>query len=211
IRPQVLLFDEPLSNLDARLRLHMRAELRAIQRALSITAVYVTHDQEEAMAVSDRIALMRQGTIVQVGTAEDLYHRPASSFVAEFIGRVNLLSARVLRLDAAGVEVVVAETRLRVAPVAGDRSFPEVGSTVHLVLRPETLDLVPGAPGPGQEGTLHGVVVSRTFLGEKIEYEVRVGDTSLHVTRYNAAGPDALAPGLSVTLRLPTAGVAMLP
>jgi ABC-type Fe3+/spermidine/putrescine transport system ATPase subunit len=159
---------------------------------------------------------MRQGTIVQVGTAEDLYHRPASSFVAEFIGRVNLIPARVLRRDALGVEVVVAETRLRVAPVAmsplpSDASFPAPGTTVRLVLRPETLDLVPGPPGPAQEGAIQGVVVSRTFLGEKVEYEVRVGDTSLQVTRYNAAGSDALGPGLPVTLRLPTAGVAMLP
>src|SRR5919108_4807005 len=96
IRPRVLLFDEPLSNLDAQLRVRMRAEIRALQQALSITAIYVTHDQEEAMAISDRIAVMSRGTIVQEGTAETLYQRPAPEFVASFIGRVNLLTARVV-------------------------------------------------------------------------------------------------------------------
>ena len=87
IRPKVLLFDEPLSNLDARLRVHMREEIRELQRRLAITTVYVTHDQEEAMAIADHIAVMERGDLVQVGTAEDLYARPATPFVAEFVGR----------------------------------------------------------------------------------------------------------------------------
>ena len=91
IKPRVLLFDEPLSNLDARLRVLMRHEIRDLQRRLGITTIYVTHDQEEAMAVSDRIAVMNQGSVVQEGSAEDLYHRPASEFVARFVGRVNLV------------------------------------------------------------------------------------------------------------------------
>ncbi len=93
IQPRVLLFDEPLSNLDAKLRVHMRSEIRRLQKTLSITAVYVTHDQEEAMAISDQIAVMNEGRIVQIGTAEDLYLQPDSAFVAQFIGRINL-SAR---------------------------------------------------------------------------------------------------------------------
>src|SRR2546421_715736 len=93
IRPRVLLFDEPLSNLDAKLRTQMRGEIRDLQRRLGITTVYVTHDQEEAMAISDRIAVMNKGVIEQLGTAEDLYRRPASMFVARFIGRSNLIEA----------------------------------------------------------------------------------------------------------------------
>src|SRR5690242_4827458 len=89
IRPRVLLFDEPLSHPDAKLRVQMRSEIRALQRRLSITTIYVTHDQEEAMAVSDRIAVMNRGSVVQEGSAEDLYHRPASQFVAQFVGRIN--------------------------------------------------------------------------------------------------------------------------
>ena len=93
IRPRVLLFDEPLSNLDAKLRVSMRSEIRHLQQTLKITTVYVTHDQEEAMAISDRIAVMESGRIVQLDTAEALYRRPASAFVAGFIGRANLLRA----------------------------------------------------------------------------------------------------------------------
>src|SRR5712692_1519129 len=114
IRPRVLLFDEPLSNLDARLRVQMRGEIQRLQKALGITAVYVTHDQEEAMAISDRIAVMHQGVIVQEGSAEGLYHRPASEFVAQFIGRTNLLRGRVLATGDAGVEVEVEGHRFRV-------------------------------------------------------------------------------------------------
>src|SRR2546427_7618974 len=96
VEPQLLLFDEPLSNLDAKLRVQMRADLSRLQRQLAITTVYVTHDQEEAMAISDRIAVMREGVIAQVGTAEELYRTPRSAFVAQFIGRVNLVESRVL-------------------------------------------------------------------------------------------------------------------
>src|SRR5207247_6296759 len=96
IRPSVLLFDEPLSNLDAKLRVQMRQEIRDLQRRLGITTVYVTHDQEEAMAVSDRIAGMQQGSVVQEGTDGDLYHRQATPFVAQFVGRANLVAARVV-------------------------------------------------------------------------------------------------------------------
>ena len=104
IRPRVLLFDEPLSNLDAKLRVQMRSEIRDLQQRLAITTVYVTHDQEEAMAVSDRIAVMNQGSVVQEGTAEDLYHRPASEFVAQFVGRVNLFPAAWSRSKATAVD-----------------------------------------------------------------------------------------------------------
>ena len=100
IRPQVLLFDEPLSNLDARLRVSMRSEIRALQKSLGITALYVTHDQEEAMSVSDRIALMQGGRLEQVGAPADIYRHPASRFAAEFMGTTNLLPAGALRPEA---------------------------------------------------------------------------------------------------------------
>ncbi len=113
IRPRVLLFDEPLSNLDAKLRVHMRREIQQLQKQLSITAVYVTHDQEEAMAISDRIVVMSQGAIAQEGTAESLYRHPASEFVAQFIGRTNLLTGRVQGADGRHVTIEVGGTRLR--------------------------------------------------------------------------------------------------
>jgi iron(III) transport system ATP-binding protein len=207
IRPRVLLFDEPLSNLDAKLRVHMRGEIRELQKRLSITTVYVTHDQEEAMAVSDRIAVMNQGTIVQEGTAEDLYHRPASEFVAHFIGRVNLLPGRVLGAGPGGIELEVAGTRIR---VASHGTGPDPGATVRLVLRPETVELRPAAPGQPPPGMLLGTVVSRTFLGEKVEYQVRVGETLLQVTRYSAGPLESIQAGQAVLVQLPTDGVALL-
>jgi iron(III) transport system ATP-binding protein len=207
IRPRVLLFDEPLSNLDAKLRVHMRRELRELQQALSITAVYVTHDQEEAMAVSDRIAVMSQGAIVQEGTADDLYYRPASEFVAQFIGRVNLLAARVVAAGPEGLDVEVAGARIRLP--AGPRPAA-AGGTVRLVLRPEAIELAPAA-GPGPAGALRGEVVSRTFLGEKAEYQVRVGTELLQVTQYNPGRAPGLAPGQPVTVTLAAGGIPVLP
>jgi len=116
IKPRVLLFDEPLSNLDARLRVQMRSEIRALQKRLAITTVYVTHDQEEAMAVSDRIAVMNRGSIVQLGSAEDLYLRPADEFVAQFIGRVNLIPRQI---GGKAVRLVVRPEMIRLSQAAG--------------------------------------------------------------------------------------------
>jgi len=201
VRPRVLLFDEPLSNLDARLRVQMRGEIQRLQKALGITAVYVTHDQEEAMAISDRIAVMQQGVIVQEGSAEALYHRPASEFVAQFIGRTNLLRGRVTAAAGTGVEVEVHGQRLH---AAGGASRPAVGAAVTLVLRPESIAISAGGRG------LSGTVVSRTFLGEKVEYQVRVGGETLQVTDYGAGGSRVLAPGEAVTLEVPSTGVWIL-
>jgi iron(III) transport system ATP-binding protein len=201
IRPRVLLFDEPLSNLDAKLRVHMRGELRDLQKRLSITAVYVTHDQEEAMAISDRIVVMHQGAIVQQGTAEELYHHPESAFVAQFIGRTNLLAGRLLAATADGVEIEVAGQRHR---LAGRAARAAGGADVRLVLRPEAIVL-----GPPGAGTIPGTVLSRTFLGEKVEYRVRVGTEELQVTAYGAQ--QLFGSNQPVGLRLPTAGVTVLP
>ena len=138
IRPQVLLFDEPLSNLDARLRVSMRAEIRELQKSLGITAIYVTHDQEEAMSVSDRIALMNAGRLEQVGVPVEIYRHPASRFAAEFMGTTNLLGAAA-------------------------RSAAATSALVSL--RPEALRLLPpDAPRPGGR-VLSGTVVRVEILG----------------------------------------------
>ena len=202
IQPRVLLFDEPLSNLDAKLRVQMRDEIRELQRRLAITAVYVTHDQEEAMAVSDRIAVMSAGSIVQEGSAEDLYLRPVSEFVARFIGRVNLVAGRVLTAEGGTAQVVAlgAQHPLRVA--AGSA---KAGDTVRLVLRPEALRLVRGAEG------IAASVLSRTFLGDKIEYLVRCAGETLNVAQQNAGAGAAFAAGEAVALRLPEGEIALLP
>ncbi|RPI04358.1 MAG: ABC transporter ATP-binding protein, partial [Zetaproteobacteria bacterium] len=178
IRPRVLLFDEPLSNLDAKLRVHMRREIQQLQKQLSITAVYVTHDQEEAMAISDRIVVMNQGAIAQEGTAESLYHEPASEFVAQFIGRTNLLGARVLGVEAGTATVEVGGVRLT---LTGLSPHARPGESVRLVVRPEVIGLEVSGGAAG----LPGVIVSRMFLGEKIEYHIRVGEDLVQVTSYN--------------------------
>jgi iron(III) transport system ATP-binding protein len=202
VRPRVLLFDEPLSNLDARLRVHMRREIHQLQRQLSITAVYVTHDQEEAMAISDRIVVMHQGAIAQEGTAESLYRHPVSDFVAQFIGRTNLLAARVLGVEADATMLEVGGMRIR---LAGRSPHAEPGRSVRLVVRPEVI----GVEGPDGATGLPGIVVSRMFLGEKVEYHVRAGEELVQVTSYNPRR--VFAPGDAVTLTLPAEGMPVLP
>jgi ABC-type Fe3+/spermidine/putrescine transport system ATPase subunit len=195
IRPRVLLFDEPLSNLDAKLRVQMRDEIRALQRRLAITAVYVTHDQEEAMAVSDRIAVMQSGTVVQTGTAEDLYHRPSTRFVAQFIGRANLVEARVESVAADKAEVSALGRRVALEHV---REGLTAGARVRLLLRPEVIAL---ARVQDAASEITANVVSRTFLGEKIEYLVDCGGEKLQVARHNAGPGDLFAVDERVAIR----------
>ena len=204
VRPQVLLFDEPLSNLDAKLRVQMREEIRGLQERLSITTVYVTHDQDEAMAISDRIVVMDRGEAVQAGTAEDLYARPASAFVAQFVGRLNVLQARVGQASGRAVTVDVNGHTLHAEPPAG--RGPAVGEVVRLAVRPETIDL------ERPDGTLpEGRVESRTFLGEKVEYRVAWAGASLAVCAYDPIRRGSFAPGDRVGIRLPATGARILP
>ena len=165
--PQVLLFDEPLSNLDAKLRVEMREQIRALQKRIGITTVYVTHDQEEAMAISDRIAVMDKGSVVQHGTAHELYYRPQTEFVANFIGRTNLVEGRVVTAGEVEIEGV------RVAFYSGLAA----GERARLVVRPEMIELRAAAVGEGP----HGRIVQRTFLGEKTDYVVALGGATLQV------------------------------
>jgi iron(III) transport system ATP-binding protein len=209
VEPQLLLFDEPLSNLDAKLRVQMRAELLRLQRQLAITTVYVTHDQDEAMALSDRIAVMHRGRLVQVGTARQLYCEPASAFVAQFIGRANLLVGQVQRAEGGQAEVLVWGRPVHVPATIPCRA----GEAVSLLLRPESVELHPhGAalpPGPGATGT----VQSRTFLGEKVEYRVEVEGTAIEAVTYDPTRRGVYEPGARVwvscdpaALRLVAAG-----
>jgi iron(III) transport system ATP-binding protein len=161
--PKVLLFDEPLSNLDAKLRIRMRIFIRKIQQDLSITSVYVTHDQEEAMTLSDRIVVMNQGAIEQVGTPEEIYARPRTKFVADFIGKTtNFLSGEVIERDATSVKVKVWE---KVVVFERPNSFRR-GDKVLLVVRPEMIDLA------AREGVFEGEVNLVTYLGSEVIYEI---------------------------------------
>ena len=204
IRPSVLLFDEPLSNLDAKLRVQMRLEIQRLQKRLGTTAVYVTHDQEEAMAISDRIVVMNRGEIVQHGSAETLYRRPTNQFVAQFIGRSNLLSARIVEtagdrivLDIQGTRHAVRHRAAGLAP----------GASVQLVVRPEAVTLV----AAGQPGMLQGAVTAKIYLGDKIEYHVEVASREIEAVTYNAVAWGSPEVGEHVGLRLPDDGLTVLP
>ena len=179
-QPAVLLLDEPLSALDAKIRLRLRGEIRKIQQDLGITALYVTHDQEEALSLADRIAVMRDGRIEQVGTPEAIYAAPRTGFVADFIGVSNLLAGRVV--SAARGEMEWEGERLR-APLEGRRD----GEAVTLAVRPEKLALAPGGAPTGEGNRLDGVVEVVTFLGPVVRVEVAVHGRPLWVDVPHAA------------------------
>src|SRR5438309_93526 len=207
VEPQLLLFDEPLSNLDAKLRVQMRAELSRLQRQLAITTVYVTHDQEEAMAISDRIAVMRQGAVAQVGTAEELYRAPRSAFVAQFIGRVNLVESRVLGVTGGHVAVTLWGASLSVPAADGHVA----GQRLSLVRRPESLTLVPESAKAAEGGVVvPGIVRGRTFLGEKVEYAVEVGGALLQAVTYDPTRRGVVEVGARVGVMCDAAAVRLL-
>jgi iron(III) transport system ATP-binding protein len=167
--PRVLLFDEPLSNLDAKLRVQVRQEIRRLQQRLQITSVYVTHDQDEAMTLSDQIVVMHQGRIEQIGSPEEIYGRPRTRFVAEFIGRASFLAGSVRGVEDARAEVEMPLGRFRV--VAGDF---RAGDAVWLLLRPEAIRLT--SPDAGR---WRGQISAATYLGGEVFYEVIVGQQTL--------------------------------
>ncbi|HEY2917152.1 MAG TPA: ABC transporter ATP-binding protein [Candidatus Limnocylindrales bacterium] len=163
--PTVLLLDEPLSALDAKIRVALRVEIRQIQRQLGITTVYVTHDQEEALSLSDRVVVMSEGRVEQIGTPFEIYNFPATPFVASFVGQLNLLPAKIL--DAHAGTYAVAGTTIHVT-----RAFEGgAGHNVNIALRPEMASLGTG----GGENQLRGEVVDVSFLGAIVRVRIRVG------------------------------------
>jgi iron(III) transport system ATP-binding protein len=186
VEPSILLLDEPLSNLDAKLRERMRWELKELQRRTGITFVYVTHDQSEAMALSDRVAVMHQGELMQLGAPREVYTRPANRTVADFMGLVNLVPARVVRAAGDDSVVAVADSH-EVAVALPPRAAP--GSRVQLAIRPENVHLMPIAPGRAAEaGLVPGTVAEVTFLGNLTDCYVTLADgTRVRVQ----ADPDA--------------------
>jgi ABC-type Fe3+/spermidine/putrescine transport system ATPase subunit len=173
IEPRLLLLDEPLSNLDPTLRRTTRDELRAMLRRLGVTAVFVTHDQEDAFAVADRVALLERGRLLQVGRAEELYDRPATRAVAEFIGRAALVPARV-QGDRATITIAGVSREVRVVgPEAGMPSGEALA-----VLRPDALEMI----APAEAGDWQGTIVERRFAGALLAYRVKLaGDSEMEI------------------------------
>ncbi|HUI18913.1 MAG TPA: ABC transporter ATP-binding protein [Alphaproteobacteria bacterium] len=183
--PTLLLMDEPLGALDLKLREAMQVELRRVQRALGITTIFVTHDQEEAMSLADRIVVMSEGRVEQTGTPEDLYRRPASAFVANFVGKVNFLAGTVRSVTGAVCTVALADGTVVEASARADCS---AGAAVRLALRPEHFRVVP-EPSGAAKGQICGTIEQRRFLGNVVHYYVRTkGDLPLLVEQAGA-GP----------------------
>ena len=194
-RPQLLLLDEPLSNLDAKLRDTMREEIRRVQRAVGITAILVTHDQTEALAMADRMAVMDGGRIVQIGAPVEVYRRPAHPFIAGFIGQANLLEGTVTAVESGAVWVDIGLT----TPVrAGVETGLMRGARALVVIKAEAIRAERGGPGAAA-GTVDARVESVTFLGPMFSYVCSAGTTSFVVSRPSAAGAD-IAAGDAVVL-----------
>jgi len=201
IRPDVLLLDEPLSNLDARLRLELRDEIRRIHSETGITTVYVTHDQKESLSLADRLAVLRDGVIEQVGPPRTVYRRPASRFVADFIGETNWLEGEVTGGGGAGLEVATALGPFRSQPGAA----LAVGTRVWLGFRPESLQ-----PGDALFNSFAATVRQVNYLGE-IEEQVLATAGGLTLKSFRHNPPEQPAPLSIVTLSVPPANVFVLP
>jgi putative spermidine/putrescine transport system ATP-binding protein len=195
LEPQVLLLDEPLSALDAKIRVQLRQQIRAIQRQLGITTIYVTHDQEEALSLSDRVVVMSHGRIEQIGTPSQIYNFPATEFVASFVGTLNLLQAHVIdagegRLDVHGQEI---RTARAVRAPTGER--------VSVALRPETLVLGESSNGANH---LRGPVEDVLFLGSIVRIRVRIDENAfVSLDRFNDPNLAIPSPGDQVTASFP--------
>jgi iron(III) transport system ATP-binding protein len=181
IRPRCLLLDEPLSNLDAKLRLEMRLEIRRVCKEFKLTTVYVTHDQKEALSVSDRMAILEAGRVLQVGTPQEIYRRPARRTVADFIGETNFIPGKLVSASAG---------RVRVATAAGEfdgllgnpEARPAPGTAVTLSVRPECWVL---SPSPGGPNAIRGRIGASVYLGENAQYTFVSGGTSLKILELN--------------------------
>jgi iron(III) transport system ATP-binding protein len=195
VQPKVLLLDEPLSNLDAKLRVQVRRELRELQQRLGLTTIFVTHDQEEANTICDRIAVMNDGVVQQVGSPVELYDRPANLFVAGFIGTANILEGRLVET---GGNRVYAFDGLRL-PLRADAVVPD---GARLVFRPQNASLHAPGSAPVGGAAMAGTVLHREFLGGTVRYGVRINEVVVGVDVPFQSGQALFEPGTEVVLAL---------
>lgn len=198
MEPKIILFDEPLSNLDAKLRLHMRDQIRALQKRLGIMAIYVTHDQEEAMAISDQIIVMNKGNVEQIGSPIDIYRKPATEFVANFIGGANIIPARSLnqmKFKLLGEEYDFVEDRVRGEGIGSGK----------VIVRPESIKL------SFSGGRHKAKVVNSTFLGSKVAYEIECNGVKLSADQAWTGREDIFAAGETVSFDVESSALHFLP
>lgn len=206
-RPQVLLLDEPMSALDRKLREEMQLELKRLHTKLDTTFVFVTHDQDEALAMSDRIVVMYDGVIQQIGSGEDIYANPHNGFVAGFIGKQNFISAEVASTDSttatlrtANAVLTAPTLTLKPSTAAGESRDLAVGDRVRAAIRPERMHVAPAGENSREANTARGSVISYSFLGDVIQYMIVVGDNDEILARVPAAGRDPMSAGTEVGL-----------
>ena len=200
IEPSVLLFDEPLSNLDAKLRVVMRTEIRKIQERVGITAIYVTHDQSEAMALSDRIIIMEKGVVAQIGTPEEIYYNPKTKFVADFIGEANFLNGKVEEIDKSNVIFNINGNKVLLEP----KTKVEEGKTYTLVLRPESVTLQ-------DRGLIPCEIVLSNFMGSYHYYQVKVGNDIIKIQIFNPKNKKIYEEGEKCFLDFEASNIHLLP
>ncbi|QQK79048.1 ABC transporter ATP-binding protein [Salicibibacter cibi] len=187
LKPKVLLLDEPLSNLDANLRMIMRDEIRRLKEELDLTIIFVTHDQEEALSISDRVMVLNEGNLQQLDKPEVIYQRPANEFVANFVGHANLLSGQV-KQENSDSYFVAKDLQFAVENMDAKNGL--------VLIRPEMIDI-------HLNGSIQGVVLNRVYHGNSIRYEVKVGDTVLLADDYNVFGKDLYTKGQTIRLDIP--------
>lgn len=205
-RPTVLLLDEPLAALDRKLRRDMQIELQTLQRDVGITFILVTHDQEEALSMSDRICILRDGKIVQLGTPQDLYDRPVNRYVADFVGKTNFISGDVSSANASTVRVISSKGQeFSARSPVGTQSF-DIGGHANIAIRPELIVISPNtlsASGMNTDVAISGRVKNQIFLGEHTEYLVEtdaIGDVLILSPKRTESKGGRVAPGDTVTI-----------
>ncbi len=201
IQPNLLLLDEPLSALDAKIRVSLRQEIRSIQRQLGITTIFVTHDQEEALSISDRIVVMNTGVAEQIGTPLEIYNSPQTQFVASFIGTLNVLHGQVIDRTVGRIRIDGQEVTTGVQIVNGE-------DTVSIALRPESISV---GYANGHSNALSATVEDVYFMGSVVRVRTRLAEQQVNVDTFNAAGMIPPKPGEQVTLVFPSEATRVLP
>jgi iron(III) transport system ATP-binding protein len=209
LNPDVLLLDEPLSNLDAKIRIQVRAEIRKLQKDLGITTIYVTHDQEEALTLSDRIAVLSQGRLQQLGSPHELYEKPYNPFVADFIGINNLIPGRVKEALDSGRRLIVDSAGGPIA-CAGDGRLAS-GNDCMVCIRPETAEISLEAASPEGFSSIAGTVSFPSYIGNTIRYDVDAAGITFKVDIQNPRDHQPLAVGTNVFVRFPAASSLGIP
>ena len=207
--PQLLLLDEPLSNLDARLRTQMRREIRRLNQELGVTMLFVTHDQDEAFAVSDRVGVMNNGRLEQVGTPAEMYDHPKTAFVRDFLGRMLSMDGIVeAASDRVRLEQSAGGVSTGISPVGADTLERLDGQRVRVFVRPEDVEVLPAGATPAGDNLVQATVRSADYLGDRIEYKVAVGDSSVELELHRGMRFEA---GDTVWLRVDPARVSVWP